>query len=162
MILRHLHLPPLTHYTHAAKVQSQLVARLLAHKASPSSTPPPDPTVITAEFHPVYTCGRREIGTVTPKQLKHLTSPTSHGRAEFHEALRGGQTTFHGPGQLVAYPILDLRRHQLTARCYVHFLEDCVMKTCAVYGVQTQRTENPGVWTDEVRILTCEILLNCV
>ena len=149
MLLRHLHFPGLTHYTYASKIQDKLVKNLLAYKANRSTTPPPDPTIITAEFHPVYTCGRREVGTVTQDQKDYLTAQTPLGRAEFHEALRGGQTTFHGPGQLVAYPILDLKRHALSARCYVHLLESCVMRTCSRYGISTVRTENPGVWTDE-------------
>ena len=151
MLLRHLHLLGLTEYTHASNLQKRFVAKLLAHKASLSASSPPDPTIITAEFHPVYTCGRREIGNVSREQIQYLTTDTPGvGTAEFHEALRGGQTTFHGPGQLVAYPILDLKRHNLTARCYVHFLESCVISTCARYGVTAQRTDNPGVWTDEL------------
>ena len=149
MHLRHLHLP-LTTYTHASRLQHSLVTALLAHKANPTNTTPPLPTILTTSFHPVYTCGRREISKLTSQQIEYLTAETLLGRAEFHEALRGGQTTFHGPGQLVAYPILDLKRHALTARCYVHFIEVCVIDTCAEYGVKTQRTENPGVWTDEL------------
>ena len=147
MHLRHLNLPSLTRYTHASTLQSSLVSRLLAHKAAPTTVPTLPPTIITAQFHPVYTCGRREVGSVTPEQREHLTCTG----AEFHEALRGGQTTFHGPGQLVAYPILDLKRHGLSPRCYVNLLESVVMKTCARYGVETRRTENPGVWYDEDR-----------
>lgn len=151
MILRHLHLPTIRTYSHAAKLQQILVSALLAHKANPSTITPPKSTIITAEFHPVYTCGRREVGHLTKEQIDFLRSPIPGlGQAEFHEALRGGQTTFHGPGQLVAYPILDLKRYGLSARCYVHLLEDAVMRTCAHYGVKTQRTENPGVWTDEM------------
>jgi len=147
MHLRHLHLPSLTRYNHASNLQTTLVSRLLAHKASPTTVPAIPPTIITAQFHPVYTCGRREVGSVTTAQKEHLTCTG----AEFHEALRGGQTTFHGPGQLVAYPILDLKRHGLSPRCYVNLLESVVMKTCAHYGVGTRRTENPGVWYDEDR-----------
>lgn len=147
MHLRHLNLPSLTRYTHASTLQSSLVSRLLAHKAAPTTVLTLPPTIITAQFHPVYTCGRREVGSVTPEQREHLTCTG----AEFHEALRGGQTTFHGPGQLVAYPILDLKRHGLSPRCYVNLLESVVMKTCARYGVETRRTENPGVWYDEDR-----------
>lgn len=150
MILRHLHLPSLTNYTHASKLQTQLVSKFLAHKANPTTTTAPEPTIITAEFHPVYTCGRREVGNVSHEQIEYLTSQTVLGDAKFHQALRGGQTTFHGPGQLVAYPILDLKRHGLSARCYVNLLESCVMKTCAHYGVNTRRTENPGVWVDDM------------
>lgn len=148
MLLRHLHLPNLTPYTHASHLQDRLVSALLAHKANPT-LPAPDPTVITAQFHPVYTCGRREVGTVSDQQKTFLEQPTPWGRASFHEALRGGQTTFHGPGQLVAYPILDLRRHGISPRCWVDLLEETVIKTCARYGVPTRRTENPGVWVSE-------------
>lgn len=147
MLLRHLHLPGLTRYTHASNLQNTLVSHLLTHKAKPTEVAANAPTVLTAQFHPVYTCGRREVGSVTPSQRQHLTATG----AEFHEALRGGQTTFHGPGQLVAYPIIDLKRHGLSARCYVHLLESVVMKTCSRYGVETRRTENPGVWYDEDR-----------
>ncbi|KAK3069905.1 hypothetical protein LTR53_011392 [Teratosphaeriaceae sp. CCFEE 6253] len=149
MLLRHIHLPGLTSYQHAAKLQDRLVAAFLSHKASPSATPAPGPTVITAQFHPVYTCGRREVGTVSDAQKQYLTSATPWGGASFHEALRGGQTTFHGPGQLVAYPILDLKRHRLTPRCWVHMLESTVIATCVNYGVKALRTENPGVWVSE-------------
>jgi lipoate-protein ligase B len=147
MLLRHLHLPSLTRYTHADALQTTLSSHLLAHKASPTTVPTLPPTIITAQFHPVYTCGRREIGSVTASQKHHLTCTG----ADFHEALRGGQTTFHGPGQLIAYPILDLKRHGLSAKCYVNLLESAVMRTCARYGVETRRTENPGVWVDEDR-----------
>jgi lipoyl(octanoyl) transferase len=151
MILRHLHLPGLVSYNHAAQLQQKLVSSLLAHKASPKTIPAPDPTIITTQFHPVYACGRREVGTLSTSQISHLQQPTPWGAAEFVETLRGGQTTFHGPGQLVAYPILDLKRHALSPRCYIHLLESCVMKTCGAYGVATRRTEHPGVWVDDRR-----------
>lgn len=153
MILRHIHLPGLTNYIHASRIQDTLVSSFLAHKAKPTAVQAPDPAIITAEFEPVYSCGRREIGTVSQEQRNYLTADTPLGKAGFYEALRGGQTTFHGPGQLVAYPILDLKRHRLTARCYVNLLESCVMSTAFHYGVQTRRTDNPGVWVDEIHKL---------
>ncbi|KAF7187599.1 putative octanoyltransferase [Pseudocercospora fuligena] len=149
MILRHLHLPGIVPYNHASKLQDILVKNLLAHKANPQTIHAPDPTIITAQFHPVYTCGRREVGTVSPSQKQYLEQATPYGKAEFIESLRGGQTTFHGPGQLIAYPILDLKRHNLTPRSYVCLLEKSVIATCAHYGVKAMGTENPGVWTDE-------------
>lgn len=69
------------------------------------------------------------------------------GQAEFVEALRGGQTTFHGPGQLVAYPIIDLRTHKLTPRDYVCLLEKSLIATCARYNIKAMTTEHTGVWT---------------
>jgi lipoate-protein ligase B len=73
----------------------------------------------------------------------------ANGRAEFVEAMRGGQTTYHGPGQLVAYPIVDLRTHKLSPRCYVGMLEKSLIATCALYGIKAMTTENTGVWTSE-------------
>ena len=152
MILRHLRLPSPTSYTHASELQDKIVRKFLNYKADPSAcTPLPDPLIITAEFQPVYTCGRREVGNVTADQKAHLTLEMPWGKADFHQALRGGQTTFHGPGQLTAYPILDLKRHGLNARCYVKTLESAVIATCAHYGIETMRTEHPGVWTDSER-----------
>ncbi|CAK1358739.1 unnamed protein product [Cercospora beticola] len=159
-VLRHLHLPNVVSYQHAAELQHRLVTRLLAHKADAKRVAAPPPTILTAEFHPVYTCGRREIGTVSAAQREFLTQPTPWGQADFQEALRGGQTTFHGSGQLVAYPIIDLRRHGLTPRCYVRLLENTVMDVCKEYGAQTRTTEHPGVWVnDEEKICAAGVHL---
>ncbi|KAF2819878.1 lipoyltransferase [Ophiobolus disseminans] len=144
-VLRHIHLPGPIPYQRAASLQEHLVSRFLASKP-PSIAPAPGPHVITAEFTPVYTCGRREIGNVSEHQQDYLRA---NGRADFVEAMRGGQTTFHGPGQLVAYPIVDLRTHKLSPRCYVGMLEKSLIATCAKYGIKAMTTENTGVWTSE-------------
>lgn len=142
-VLRHIHLPGIVPYSTAARLQESLVARFLASKP-PTNAPAPPPHIITAQFAPVYTCGRREVGTVSPDQQSYLCAD---GRAEFVEAMRGGQTTFHGPGQLVAYPIIDLRTHKLTPRDYVCVLEKSLIATCAKYGIKAMTTEHTGVWT---------------
>lgn len=150
MLLRRLHLPGISSYTSAGRIQDSLVAKFLAHKANPAHSPAPEPTIITAQFSPVYTCGRREIGTISAEQQNILRS---NGQAEFYESLRGGQTTFHGPGQLVAYPVLDLRTHNLTPRTYVCLLEKALIRVCARYGLKAKTTEHPGVWvTDDTKI----------
>ncbi|KAK8230477.1 hypothetical protein IWZ00DRAFT_84539 [Phyllosticta capitalensis] len=130
-------------YQAVSEIQDKAVSRYLAAKADPSLTPP-NPTIISWESKPVYTCGRREIGTVSPETKAALRM---NGKADFHEALRGGQTTFHGPGQLVAYPIIDLKKHKLSPRDYVCLLEKSVIDTCAEYGVKAMTTANTGVWT---------------
>lgn len=144
MLIRHIKLPGIVPYIKAANLQQDLVTKFLAHKASPATTKAPIPTIITAEFSPVYTCGRREVGTVSEKQQAFLRDG---GNADFYEALRGGQTTFHGPGQLVAYPIIDLKKHNLSPRNYVCLLEKTLIKTCSRYGIKAMTTEHPGVWT---------------
>ncbi|KAI9822213.1 MAG: hypothetical protein M1826_000522 [Phylliscum demangeonii] len=178
MHLTHLHLPGLTRYPHASMIQEHLVRQLLDHKArarvARSPPPPPPPTILTAEFHPVYTLGRRDHQLPPPHLLAHpdpdpqpppphplahpdpqlpppphpLTHP--HPAADVHTSQRGGQTTFHGPGQLVAYAILDLQRHGLSARSHVRLLEQAVVAVLAgaPYGLRTGTLARwPGVWT---------------
>jgi lipoate-protein ligase B len=148
MRLTHLHLSTPIPYARAALFQEALVSRLLAHKASPESLAAPNPTILTWTSLPAYTCGRREINKISEAQRAHLEAD---GRATFHEALRGGQTTFHGPGQVIAYPVIDLKRHQTSPRCYVRLLEDGTIATCKKYGIATQTTKNPGVWVGDDR-----------
>ncbi len=93
---------------------------------------------------PVYTVGARG-------GAKHLLVPIAElaaRGAELAEVDRGGDITFHGPGQLVAYPILDLRRRQLRAADYVRALEQTVIEALASFEVPAQRIPGrPGVWT---------------
>ncbi|KAI9708838.1 MAG: hypothetical protein M1828_002661 [Chrysothrix sp. TS-e1954] len=153
---QHLHLQGVTAYRHANDIQERLVHRLLAWKSNHTQkTHEPDtfsPTLLTAQFHPVYTCGRREVSTISEGQIKLLRGidPPNPHKAEFHTALRGGQTTFHGPGQLVVYPILDLKRHGVSPRDYIKLLEDTTIKVCAAYKVEGERTRDLGVWTQGV------------
>lgn len=143
MKLRHLHLPGLTPYLRASAIQEHLVRLHLDHKASQSTAPAPGPVLLTFQTPPTYTCGRRENRALSSEQIAHLRAG---GKAEFHEALRGGQTTFHGPGQVTAYLILSLQEHDLNARTHVRLLENSVIGTCEKYGLEAHTTENPGVW----------------
>lgn len=134
-----------------------VVRQFLDHKASPGTTQAPAPTLLTFQFQPVYTLGRRERGS-SEDQLKALSD---NGRAVVVETFRGGQTTFHGPGQLVAYPILDLRAFESTSaagvttpsipvRCYVSLLEKTIVGLLqSRYGIASKTTENTGVWVDD-------------
>lgn len=90
------------------------------------------------------------------KPLESLNSKIKpNGPPEVWPTQRGGQTTFHGPGQLVFYPILDLKAHYplwpkgLSPRCYVNLLEQTTINTLARWGFTGIRTENPGVWEEE-------------
>lgn len=55
---------------------------------------------------------------------------------EIHAVPRGGETTYHGPGQLVAYPIVDLRQRRFGARAFVEGLEDAMIHTAGCFGIQ--------------------------
>ncbi len=102
--------------------------------------------LLFVEHPPVITLGRnaRETNIVAPRELL-----ASKG-VEIHEINRGGDVTFHGPGQLVAYPIFDLRSFspKLGVIDYVRRLEEVLMRICAQYAVESQRIPGmTGVWT---------------
>jgi lipoyl(octanoyl) transferase len=102
--------------------------------------------LLFVEHPPVITLGRnaRPANIVASRELL-----ASRG-VEIHEINRGGDVTFHGPGQLVAYPIFDLRSWtpRLGVIAYVRLLEDVLMRVCAQYAIETQRIPGlTGVWT---------------
>jgi lipoyl(octanoyl) transferase len=97
-------------------------------------------TVIFLEHPPVVTMGRR---TETATEL-HL--PTS-AEVEIHETDRGGKSTYHAPGQLVCYPILDLGHHGKDVKQYVRNLEEALIRTLAAFELESTRYEGlTGVW----------------
>ncbi|HCH64065.1 MAG TPA: hypothetical protein DFR83_14770 [Deltaproteobacteria bacterium] len=98
--------------------------------------------------HPrTVTVGRRPApGTPTPEALAR------HGIA-FAKVERGGLATWHGPGQLVIYPILSLPQRGFTVRAYIHRLEQGIIDWLAPYGVDAvRRAGAPGVWVDNDKI----------
>ncbi len=102
-------------------------------------------TVLLVEHPPVYTLGksgRAENLLVDPARLSELG-------ATFFHIDRGGDITFHGPGQLVCYPILDLEPLGIGLRDYIGALEECVIRTAARYGIRAGRIAGAsGVWID--------------
>ena len=97
-------------------------------------------TVLFLEHPPVVTLGRR---TDESAEL-HLPEDA---QVEIVETNRGGKSTFHGPGQLVCYPILDLKRHGRDVKQYVRNLEEALVQTVAPFGLEGQKLEGlTGVW----------------
>ena len=108
------------------------------------------PDLLLLLEHPhVYTLGRRGKDSdvlVSEEKLSRLG-------AEVHRTDRGGEVTYHGPGQLVGYPIVDLRRWGGGPMSYVRALEDTLMATLREFGVQAGRNEKPtGVWVADAKI----------
>lgn len=97
-------------------------------------------TVIFLEHPPVVTVGRR---TETELEL-HIPEDAE---VEIAETDRGGKSTFHGPGQLVCYPILDLGNHGKDVKRYVRDLEEALCQTLTAFGIEGTRLEGlTGVW----------------
>ncbi|XP_075147494.1 lipoyl(octanoyl) transferase 2 [Haematobia irritans] len=104
--------------------------------------------LILQEFQPVYTIGIRTKNYTIEDERKLLELG-----AEFFKTNRGGLITFHGPGQLVAYPILHLKQFKPSMRWYVSTLEQMVIKTCDVMGVKNANTTpDTGIWVNDRKI----------
>lgn len=105
--------------------------------------------LLLVEHFPVYTIGRGGDESnllATPERLREIG-------AEFHRIDRGGDITFHGPGQLVAYPIVELR-DPLDLRRYVRSLEEAIIATAAAFGVEAHREGGLiGIWVEGRRKL---------
>lgn len=105
--------------------------------------------VITVEHNPVITFGR------TGSREHLLASPSDLRREgiEVFEVERGGDVTYHGPGQLVVYPIVDLRGHGRDVKGFVRGLEDATIATLAGLEIEAGRREGyPGVWVSDRKI----------
>jgi len=98
-------------------------------------------TVVLLEHPPVITLGRRA-------EEGELHVPEG-AEVEIVETDRGGKSTYHGPGQLVCYPILDLQRHGRDVKRYCRDLEEALIRTLAPLGVEATRIDGlTGIWVD--------------
>lgn len=127
----------LMRYAAACELQRELVA---ARKTGAI------PDVLLVCEHPhVITLGRngkRENLLAGNRLLAQMN-------VEFHPTDRGGDITYHGPGQVVGYPILDLADHRRDVRWYVEQLEETMIRAAAEYGVRARRVEGRhGIWID--------------
>lgn len=129
-------------YVDAWKRQTVLFDALVEAKKQGQST---DGRIITCQHPHVYTIGR------SGKEQNMLMSEQQLQRigATYYHIDRGGDVTYHGPGQLVCYPILDLENYGLGLKGYVHLLEEAVISVCASYDILAGRVEKAtGVWLD--------------
>jgi lipoyl(octanoyl) transferase len=107
-------------------------------------------TVVLLEHPPVVTVGRR-----TDDGELHLPDGTE---VDVVETDRGGKSTYHAPGQLVCYPILDLNRHGRDVKRYVRDLEEAVIRTLGAHGIEAERIEGlTGVWLQRPPRKICSI-----
>ena len=112
--------------------------RSLAAAVSQGATPD---TVMLLEHPPVITLGRR-----TEENELHVPEGAE---VEIVETDRGGKSTYHGPGQLVCYPIFDLTRHGQDVKRYCRDLEEALIRALAAVGVEATRIEGlTGIWVE--------------
>ena len=101
---------------------------------------------IITEHNPVYTLGKRggaQYFHVPPAFLEEKGIAVEHIE-------RGGEVTYHGPNQLVLYPIFHLRENKMRVTDYVWHLEEVMIRICAHFGLTAVRNcKNPGVWTED-------------
>ncbi len=104
------------------------------------------PDVLLLCEHPhVITLGRNG----KPENLRASDRVLRQMHVEFHPTDRGGDITYHGPGQVVGYPILDLVAHRRDVRWYVHQLEEAMIGATSEFGIASRRiAEWHGVWVD--------------
>lgn len=100
-------------------------------------------TLVLLEHPPIFTLGRKATDDdvlLTPAEL-------ADRGIEVHETDRGGEVTYHGPGQLVAYPIFNLAPDRKDVRKFVRSLEETMIRTCVAWGIEAERVDGlPGVW----------------
>jgi len=125
-------------FARALALQDEMVARKREHHSMPDE-------LLLLEHEPVYTIGR------TPDRSSLLGS--AHLPHPLFSINRGGQATYHGPGQLIGYPIIDLRRCGQDLHKYLRWLEQLLIDLLAQYDLIAQRRESlTGVWVENRKI----------
>jgi lipoyl(octanoyl) transferase len=128
----------LTPYQTAWDLQKQWQQKLIADSSHPD-------ILMLLEHPPVYTLG-------TGSSLEFIKFNADAGY-ELHRSERGGEVTYHCPGQLVIYPILNLRRHQMDLHWYLRQLEEVVIRLLADYGLTAERIPGlTGVWLNDKKV----------
>ena len=136
------------HYEQAWDYQEELFAQVVEHKVCHRDAEqfvPNNHYLLFCEHNPVFTLGKS--GSFD-NLLINETQLNERG-IDFHKINRGGDITFHGPGQIVGYPILDLDEFFTDIHKYMRSLEEVIIRTMSDYGLTGQRLEgSTGVWLD--------------
>ncbi|BGP18702.1 hypothetical protein JCM10213v2_006768 [Rhodosporidiobolus nylandii] len=157
--VRWTYLPRQLPYAQGLLLQESLVQARLDAKAalaSPDAAALPDERnaalrrvaetdiLLLLQHTPVYTAGRREKD---PVQARDEAERLGRLGADYVQTMRGGQTTYHGPGQLVGYSLMDLGAAQLSTRCYVDRLERFLASLATSLEIPVHPLEHTGVFT---------------
>jgi lipoyl(octanoyl) transferase len=135
-------------FAHALALQDEIVAKK-------RNDPLFDDQLLLLEHEPVYTIGRtpdRSSLSATGR-IRSGELGTAHLPHPLFSINRGGQATYHGPGQLMGYPIIDLRRCGQDLHKYLRWLEQALIDLLAKYDIAAQRRESlTGVWVENRKI----------
>ena len=102
--------------------------------------------VLLLEHEPVYTIGRTKDHSSLPEEPTSLPHP-------LFITNRGGKATYHGPGQLIGYPILDLKNYKQDLHIYLRSIENSLVNTCLHYGIKANTKDGlTGVWCNSRKI----------
>jgi lipoyl(octanoyl) transferase len=141
-MLHHIDLG-LKDYKETWDYQEELFEKVVEGKKTPDGEIPG--YLILVEHPHVYTLGKSGNENnllIQPDFMKSIN-------ATYYRINRGGDITYHGPGQLVGYPIVDLETYKLGVKDYVHLLEETIINTLKVFGISSTRFEGAtGVWLD--------------
>jgi lipoyl(octanoyl) transferase len=117
----------------------------IVEKRKRNGRPAEENYFLLVEHPPVYTLGKsgdQQNMLISPEFLENIG-------ATFYRIDRGGDITFHGPGQIVGYPILDLEYYNLGIREFIRKMEEAIIQTISVFGLKGERKEGAtGVWLD--------------
>ena len=131
-------------YKEAWEKQKRLFNASVEQKRAAANAAIPQRFIVCEHPH-VYTLGRN--GQVNNMLISE--DFLQNINASFYRIERGGDITYHGPGQVVGYPILDLSQLKLSVKDYVHCIEDAIIQTLSDYGIQASRMAGAtGVWLD--------------
>lgn len=123
----------------------EIIDQKLHNRAHPESLQPTPNYLLFCEHPHVYTLGKSGSENNLLANMLELQNK----QATFYKINRGGDITYHGPGQIVGYPILDLDNFSPDIHQYVHRLEEAIILTIAEYGLQGERLQGAsGVWLE--------------
>lgn len=131
------------------KVQEKLIEEKRSEQRGEFEGVRRNDAMIFVEHPHVYTLGKSGAEENMLRSMAELMKLD----AEFVKIDRGGDITYHGPGQIVGYPILDLDRHFTDIHKYLRFLEEIIIRVCGDYGFEASRIEGmTGVWVNQAKI----------
>lgn len=134
----------LVDYKKAWDLQEKLFDEILQAKLNKSETLPENKLIFCQHPH-VYTLGKSGDKNNLLLNEEFLKAK----QATFYQINRGGDITYHGPGQIVVYPILDLDSLGISIKTYVYNLEEIIIRVLKTYGIDAKRSEgDTGVWLD--------------